>query len=299
MKVLIVGGSGFVGTHLIRHLLAGGHQVTVVSRRGEGPIQGATYKKADAAKDQGLQEAALGQDALIYLSGIIREKGRQTFQQVHVDGVRHSIAAAKAAGIKRFVHMSALGAAKGTGSRYRETKAEGEGLVQSSSLDWTIFRPSLIFGSGDSFFGGVLKGLITAPAPFIPQIGDGSFPFRPVWIGDVVAAFEQSLNRQETIAQGYNLVGPKEYSFRQLLLLVRGTLGSSKPLLPIPLALMDLVVPVISKLPFTPITMDQYRMLKAGNTADPQPMRQTFSLEERSLEIELPRILKTKRLVSA
>lgn len=299
MKVLIVGGSGYVGSHLARHLLEQGHQVTVASRRGEGPLAKVRYVMADAARGEGLQEAASGHEALIYLVGIIRERGDQTFRQAHVEGVRHSMAAARAAGIRRFVHMSALGTARGTGSRYYETKAEGEELVQASGLDWTILRPSLIFGQGDEFFGGILKSLVTAPIPFIPQIGDGSFVFRPVWVGDVAMAFEQALNRPATLHRSYNLVGPKEYTFRELLLLVRDTLGSRKPLLPIPLALMDLVVPLISPLPFSPITLDQYSQLKMGNTADPVHMHSAFSLVERSLEVELPGILTTKRMVSA
>jgi NADH dehydrogenase len=255
--------------------------------------------RADAGKNTGLTQVAQGQDAIVYLVGIIREHGDQTFQQAHVDGVRNSLRAAQSAGIRRFVHMSALGAAKGTGSRYFETKAQAEELVQASGLEWTILRPSLIFGPGDDFFGGTLKGLVKAPAPFIPQIGDGHFPFRPVWIGDVAAAFKQSLSLGRTVGSSYDLVGPREYTFHELLLLVREALGSRKPLLPIPLFLMDLVVPLISPLPFSPITKDQYLMLKAGNTADPTPMRSTFRLEERSLEAELPAILTPKRLVSS
>lgn len=299
MKVLLVGGSGYVGSHMAQHLMARGHQVTVASRRGKGPLEGVRYVMADAARNQGLLEAAQGQEALIYLVGIIRERGDQTFQQAHVEGVRHSLAAAQAAGISRFLHMSALGAARGTGSRYYESKALGEERVQASGLDWSILRPSLIFGQGDEFFGGILKGLVTAPIPFIPLIGDGHFVFRPIWVGDVVAAFEQALERPQTVQRSYNLVGPKEYTFRELLLLVRDTLGSRKPLLPIPLALMDWVVPLISPLPFSPITKDQYLQLKMGNTADPVYMRQAFSLEERPLESELPRILSAKRLVGA
>ncbi len=299
MKVLIVGGSGYVGSHMAQHLLEQGHQVTVASRRGEGPLKGVRYVMADAAKNEGLLEAAQGLEALIYLVGIIRERGDQTFRQAHVAGVRHSLAAAKSTGITRFVHMSALGTARGTGSRYFESKAEGEELVQASGLNWTILRPSLIFGPGDEFFGGVLKGLVTAPIPFIPLIGDGHFVFRPIWVGDVAAAFEQALSRPATFHRSYNLVGPREYTFRELLLLVRDTLGSRKPLLPIPLALMDWVVPLISPLPFSPLTLDQYRQLKMGNTADPSHMRSAFSLSERSLEVELPGILTTKRLVGA
>ncbi|WP_299430370.1 complex I NDUFA9 subunit family protein [uncultured Meiothermus sp.] len=299
MKVLVVGGSGYVGSHLAQHLLEQGHQVTIASRRGEGSSKGVRYVTADAARNEGLREAAQGHEALIYLVGIIRERGDQSFLQAHAEGVRHSLAAARLAGIRRIVHMSALGVARGTGSRYFETKALGEELVQTSGLDWTILRPGLIFGRGDPFFGGILRGLITAPAPFVPQIGDGSFVFRPVWVGDVAMAFEQALGRPATIHRSYNLVGPKEYTFRELLLLVRDTLGSRKPLLPIPQALMDLVVPLISPLPFSPITRDQYLQLKMGSTADPVHMRKAFSLLERSLEVELPGILTTKRLVGA
>lgn len=284
---------------MAQHLLEQGHQVTIASRRGEGQLKGVRYMPADAAKDEGLVEAAQGQQALIYLVGIIRERGDQSFRQAHVEGVGHSLAAAKSAGIRRFLHMSALGVAPGTGSRYYETKSEGEELVQASGLDWTILRPSLIFGQGDEFFGGILKDLVTAPLPFIPQIGDGSFVFRPIWVGDVAMAFAQALSRSATMHRCYNLVGPKEYTFRELLLLVRDTLGLRKPLLPIPLGLMDMVVPLISPLPFSPITLDQYRQLKMGNTADPLHMRGAFSLQEHSLEVELPGILTTKQRFSA
>ncbi|MCS7057766.1 MAG: complex I NDUFA9 subunit family protein [Meiothermus sp.] len=299
MKVLLVGGSGYVGSHLARFLIAQGHQVTVASRRGEGPVAGVRYVVADAARGEGLDEAAAGQEALIYLVGIIRERGDQTFRQAHVEGVRHSLRAAQRAGLRRFVHMSALGASRGTGIRYFETKAEGEELVQSSGLDWTILRPSLIFGQGDEFFGKILRGLVAAPLPFIPLIGDGSFVFRPIWVGDVAAAFAQALERSSTAYRSYNLVGPKEYTLRELLLLVRDTLGSKKPLLSIPLALMDRLVPLISPLPFSPITLDQYRQLKRGNTADPIHMRQAFSLEERPLEVELPSLLGVRHRVGA
>ncbi|WP_027882291.1 complex I NDUFA9 subunit family protein [Meiothermus rufus] len=299
MKILLIGGSGYVGTHLAQHLLAQGHQVSVASRRGQGALAEVRYLRADVATGEGLLEAAQGQEALVYLVGIIREKRGQTFQQAHVEGVRHSLAAAQEAGIRRFLHMSALGAALGTGSRYYQTKAEGEALVEASGLDWTILRPSLIFGPGDEFFGGILKGLVTAPIPFIPLIGDGHFVFRPIWVGDVAQAFEQALRNPATLHQRYDLVGPKEYTFRELILLVRDVLGSRKPLWSIPLALMDWVVPLISPLPFSPLTRDQYLQLKMGNTADPTPIRQVFAPSERTLESELPLILKTKRLVGA
>lgn len=292
MKILLLGGSGFIGIHLASRLARDQHQVTVLSRRAVGPLGGVGYVTGNAVTGQGLAEAASGQDAVVYLVGIIRETRGQSFHQAHVEGVANTVAAMNSSGVTRLIHMSALGARPGTGSRYFETKAEAEELVRSSKLDWTIFRPSLVFGPGDNFFGTVLKGLVKAPAPFIPQIGDGSFPFRPIWVGDAAEAFAQSLTNPETIGQAYNLVGPREYTFRELLLLVRNTLGLHKPLLPVPLVLMDLLVPVMNLLPFSPITLDQYQMLKAGNTAEPDAMLKTFRLEWRGLEAELPAILK-------
>lgn len=300
MNVLIVGGSGFVGTHLARRLVQKGHAVQVVSRRGTGPLAGVRYLRGNTATGEGLAPAMNGADAVIYLVAIIRERGDQTFQEAIVDGTRNTLEAARAAGVRRYLHISALGAARGTGSRYFEAKAEAEELVRACGLDWTIFRPSLIFGEGDDFFRGVMKGLIRGgsqgglwypPAPVIPQIGDGHFPFRPVWIGDVVEAFTQALERPQTIGQTYTLVGPREYTFRELILRVRDQLGSRKPLFPIPLFLMDLAVPLLSRLPGFPLTIDQYRMLKAGNTGDPTAMQRDFDLEWRNLERELPSIL--------
>jgi uncharacterized protein YbjT (DUF2867 family) len=297
LNILLIGGTGYVGSHLTRTLLARGHAVYTLSRKARptGRVrdvgQGARHVRGNAATGEGLEEAVQGMDAVVYLVALIRERGGQTFQGTIVDGVRHTIAAMRKAGVGRLLHMSALGAARGTGSRYLEAKAEAEEWVRGSGLEWTIFRPSLIFGEGDEFFGGVLRGLITAPLPFIPQIGDGHFPFRPVWVGDVAEAFAQALEKPQTIGQAYELVGPREYSFRQLLLLMQQALGSRKPILPIPLFLMDLLVPLVSPLPFAPITLDQYRMLKAGNTADPGPMQAVFALEGRSLEAELPAIL--------
>lgn len=292
MRILLAGGSGFIGTTLARALVARGHQVTVLSRSGQGTEPRVSYLRGNVATGEGLEQACANQDAVVYLVGIIRERGGQTFQLAHLEGVRHTIAAMQAQGVRRLVHMSALGAALGTGSRYFETKALAEQAVLASGLEAVVLRPSLVFGPGDDFFGGVLRGLVTAPAPFIPMIGDGHFPFRPIWVGDVAQAFAQALEAPKPDPTPCNLVGPTEYTFRQLLLAVRQVLGSRKPLLPLPIALMDLLVPLLNLLPFSPLTLDQYRMLKAGNTADPAPMLARFQLELRPLEAELPQILK-------
>lgn len=300
MNVLVTGATGYVGNYVVKALLEAGHVVTAVSRKGAksstasgknlGTVTGVKYVVADVGSGSGVLDAVRGCDVIVNLVGIIAQRGEQTFQRVHVDGTRRLIEAAESLGIKRFVQMSALGAAAGAASRYSATKFEAEELLRKSDLEWTIFRPSLIFGVGDDFFGRVLKNLVATPV--VPQIGDGLFPFRPVWVGDVAQCFAQALSNPATIGQTYDLVGPKEYTFRQLLDLEMDALGARKPVVPAPIFLMDLAVPLMQILgSLAPITTDQYAMLKAGNTADPTKMQQTFTLEGRSLEVELPKVL--------
>jgi NADH dehydrogenase len=164
--------------------------------------------------------------------------------------------------------------------------------VRQSGLSHAIFRPSLIFGPGDEFFGKVLKGLVCAPLPFVPLIGDGRFPFRPVYVGDVARAFVEALERG--LEGTFDLVGPKEYTFRELLLLAMEVLGRRKPFLPLPLWLMDRLVPLFSPLPFSPLTWDQYLMLKEGNTAPfPEALRALLP-EPVALEAVLPAYLRCR-----
>lgn len=309
MRLLITGSSGFVGSYLVNTLTAAGHDVIALSRHVDTPTASSstasspassqfTTLTGDITNPTSLETCARELtarhdppvDAVIHLVGIIREKGHATFEQVHVEGTRNLLELTKQLGTRRFLHMSALGSTTDSESGYFTSKARAETLVRESGLAATIFRPSLIFGVGDEFFGGTLKQLVTLP-PVIPQIGDGSFPFRPVWVGDVCTAFEQALHRDVTISATYDLVGPVEYSFRELLELTRSAVNNHKPIIPIPLALMRLGVPLLQMLPNPPITRDQFMMLLAGNTSDPSIATDVFDLEMRHLSDELPHIL--------
>lgn len=286
MRVFVVGGTGFVGQEVVRLLLARGHTPLVLARRSRPLPEGAVLVEGDIAREVPDLE---GVEAAIYLAGIIRERG-QTFRAVHVDGVRNLLKAMERAEVGRLLHMSALGARPEAPSRYHRTKAEGEALVRQSGLSHAIFRPSLIFGPGDEFFGGVLRGLVCTPLPFVPLIGDGSFPFRPVYVGDVAEVFVGALERG--LEGIYDLVGPKEYTFRELLQLVMEVLGRRKPFLSLPLWLMDRLVPLLSPLPISPLTLDQYLMLKEGNTAPfPEALRELLPAPQ-ALEEVLPRYLR-------
>ncbi|MVN87428.1 NAD-dependent epimerase/dehydratase family protein [Deinococcus sp. HMF7620] len=289
MNILVTGASGFVGRAVVAELRARGHTVWAGSRRGEA-VAGAHGLKLDVT-DPGSVQRAVGQadpEAVVHLVGIIAETKDQTFEGVHVGGTRHVLAATPRHA--RYVHMSALGARGDSGSGYSSSKARAEGLVRASGLRWTIFQPSLIFGVGDDFFGRVLRELVST-APIVPQIGDGSFPFRPVSVQDVARAFATAAGSETGVGETFRLTGPDEYTFRQLLELELGALGKRKPIVPVPLPLMNLAVPLMGLLPHPPITRDQYAMLKEGNTAPNEPARTVFDLPMRRLPEHLPEIV--------
>ena len=292
MNVLVTGASGFVGTHLTRHLVSCGHRVVALSRSGSVPHhEGVTPVRGDVSTGEGLHAALRDIDAVIHLVGIIREQGNgATFERVHVRGTRNMLQAAEGAAVRRFVHMSALGARPGSQSRYYETKAQAETLVKDSGLHWTIHRPSIIFGEGDDFFSGNLKTLVTS-YPIIPQVGDGHYPFRPIWVGDVARAFEQSLARRDTEQAVFDLVGPTEYTFRELLELMKSTLGIKKPVVPVPVSFMQLGTPLLQLLPKPPITNDELVMLLNGSTVERATEQGVFDLEMVELPEKLPQIL--------
>ena len=297
MNILVTGASGFVGRAVVGELLARGHTVFPVSRQGMD-IAGSKGIAADVT-DLGSVQRAFGEagehgaiHAVVHLVGIITEKGTQTFGRVHVDATRNVLASTPRSA--RYLHMSALGADPGSPSGYSSSKGQAEALVRQSGLDWSIFRPSLIFGLGDDFFGRTLKQLVSLP-PVVPQIGDGKFPFRPVSIADVAAAFVGALTLKQAVGQTYTLTGPQEYTFRQLLELELKAVGKNKPIVPVPLFLMNLAVPLMGLLPSPPITRDQYLMLKAGNTGDPEPARTALSLPMQRLEDHLTEIVRASR----
>ncbi len=277
MKVFLAGGTGFVGGHLRKALLAEGHTIRLLAhRRGDGFGPEIEQVDGDAADPSDWRERVRGCDAVINLIGIIREyPGRGiTFEKLHVQATQTLVDAAKAAGVGRYLQMSALGSRRNAVSHYHQTKYRAEEYVRSSGLQYTIFRPSLIFGPGDAFVNMIADQIRTLPA--IPVIGDGSYQLQPIHVVDVARCFTMALANPETAGKTYELCGTDSLSYDQMVDTIGWVLGKSKvTTVHNPLPLMKLVVPLMQKLPFFPLTMDQLTMLVEGSVCDSE-WRSTF-----------------------
>ncbi len=286
MRVLVTGGTGFVGTHLVNGLLRRGHAVAVLARspaktrnRYNRPVESVGGDVLDPAS---LAAAAAGREALIHLVGIIHEKGGQTFDRMHRQATENVVAAAKAAGVRRYLHMSAMGSSEDSPAAYGRTKAAGEKAVRASGLDWTIFRPSIIFGPGDGFVT-LLAPIVRGNPGFIPVIGPGTTRFQPVSIFDVTRVFADALEKPETVGQTYEVGGPEILTLNEIDRDIAAAVGKpGKPLIHFPLWYGRLLASGFEWLARRgvfadpPLTRDQLRSLSRDNTGDTSPTIATF-----------------------
>ena len=241
-KVLLLGGSGFVGTYIANRLSQRGVEVTIPTRRRERTkaliIQpNVEMPEINTNSEEALVELMQGKDAVINLVGILHSRDvvlpySKDFAEAHVELPKKIVAACKKAGVRRLLHMSALGADPKGPSEYLRSKGDGEAIVMAAQgdLDVTVFRPSVIFGLGDSFlsmFAGVLRKL-----PFFP-LGFGQARFQPVWAADVADAYVDSLGNAATFGQAYDLVGPSIYTLRELVDYTAKLVNSNAKVIPL------------------------------------------------------------------
>jgi NADH dehydrogenase len=267
MKIFLAGGTGFVGGHVRRALLERGHTIRLLVHGRKGGYEAAVEPvEGDVARLDTFADALVGCDATINLVGIIREfPGRGvTFEKLHVEATRNVVDGAKQAGIRRHLQMSALSTRPNATSRYHQTKWRAEEYVRASGLQWTIFRPSLIFGPKDAFVN-MLAGYIRS-LPAVPVIGDGAYRLQPVSADDVARCFTLALEMPETVGQTYELCGPDRLTYNQLLDTIGRIMGKGHVIkVPQPLALLKLTVPFMQSFSFFPLTMDQIIMLTEEN----------------------------------
>jgi len=267
-QISIIGGSGFVGRAIARQAVEQGYSVTIACRHPERArdllIHGIRLLKVDICSGKGLDEAVKGASCVINLVGLLFERGPQTFAAGHVHGTEHLLAACERAGVKQYLHMSALGSDLGSQSSYARTKAEAEQRVRTSKLKWSIMRPSIIYGAQDSFFNRFRS--LYALAPVAPLIG-GNSRFQPVWVEDVARAFLTCIGKRGVNGKTFELCGPEEYSLRELIQMMLDELGWKRLLIDVPLPVAGLMAKVMQLLPTPPLTPDQLILLKQNNVA--------------------------------
>ena len=300
MKLVVLGGTGFVGKHLLKALAEREdrhgqprHEIVVPSRapfqhREASLIPRVRVVAADVYNQQALQNLLTDADAVINLVGILNESGRngKGFERAHVELMETLIAACKASGCRRLLQMSALNAGQGE-SHYLRTKGDAERLLENSGLAFTIFQPSVIFGSGDDFlnrFATLLK-----LAPVLP-LACADSRFEPVYVGDVVRAFVQSLEDPNTIGKRFSLCGPRSYSLRKLVEFTAEAMGLKRRVLGIPDVLARLQARVFDFVPGKPFSTDNYKSLQVDSVCGRNGLGY-FNISPRSVEAIAPSYL--------
>lgn len=283
-KVFVTGGTGFVGRSVVNRLLQDGFEVLLLVRRRDAVVpDGVTAVFGDVLDKQSLAKAMSGADVVVHLVGIIREfpaKGI-TFEKLHYEASVNVVDAAKESGIKRFVHMSANGTREGAVSGYHKTKYRAEEYLKSSGLDYTIFRPSLIYGKGDEFIN-MLAGYMKK-TPVFSYFGDGSYPMQPIHVEQVAKAFVKAIDIEEAAGNVYGLCGTEVFTYKEILGVISKALGKKTILLPVPEFVIKTAVALFSGFSFFPITKDQMIMLFEGNTCPDNSAFKLFDLEEKNL----------------
>ena len=239
MKVLVAGGTGFIGSAVVRQAVASGHRVACLSR-GVHPAchpRGVVVFKVDLVRPQGLERALTGIDTVVHAVGILREGKGQSFERVHVGGTANLIDACKRAGVSKIVYLSSLGAHLNRRNTYLRTKAEAEHLIEGSGIPYTILRPSLVFGTGDRLVTHILSWM--RGSRVVPILSQHGLPIQPVWVGDVATAVVRALDDPKTNGQVYDLGGPAEMTYADMVNLIREQTGIKALALPVPAILTE------------------------------------------------------------
>lgn len=269
--VVVLGGSGFVGRHLVPHLLRGDNRVTVLTRRLDARVRAAVPREASLREgdvhDGGFLRACLSDaDAVINLTGILNERGDdgRGFQRVFVDLLDTLIDAMRATGVRRLLQMSALRAGEGD-SHYLQARGRAEQRVRASGLDWTLLRAAVIAGPGDGLFcrfAGLLRF-----APVLP-IARAEARFQPVWVGDVAEAYARALEQPATISHRFDLAGPEVLTLREIVELTARALGRRRHVIALSDRLGRLQAEIGEHLPGKPISRDNLRSLQLDSVTD-------------------------------
>jgi uncharacterized protein YbjT (DUF2867 family) len=286
-RIFVTGGTGFVGSAVISELLSRKFAVSALVNRRTLPFgDQVTAIQGDLFDPANLDKGLSGCDAIIHLIGIIMERPAKgvTFQHIHVDGTRAIVDAAQRAGIKRYIHMSALGTRPDAKSQYHQTKYQAEEYVKQSTLDWTILRPSMIHGPKGDFMKMEAKWARKKAAPFLfmPYFGagllgmGGAGKLQPVYVNDVARAFVDALEKLQTIGKTYELAGSEQMTWSRMhRISAKAITDKARWVMPLPVWQAKLLTHLMPA-SWLPFNRDQVIMSQEDNTADMKKFNKDF-----------------------
>jgi uncharacterized protein YbjT (DUF2867 family) len=288
--ITIYGGSGFIGRHVVRAIAKTGARMRVAVRRPElaghlqplGGVGQINAVQANVRFPDSLLAAADGADAVVNLVGILFPSGKQSFKAVQDEGARHVAEAARAAGAKALVHVSAIGANPHSPSIYARTKAAGETAVKEVYREAVILRPSVVFGPEDDFFNRFAA--LARIAPALPLIGGGKTRFQPVFVGDVAKAVIAGLTGNAKPGSPYELGGPEILTLKEVMQRVLAYTMRKRLLVPLPFWLAKLQAAFLQLLPKPLLTIDQVRLLQTDNVVSEEARKERRTLEGLGIE---------------
>jgi uncharacterized protein YbjT (DUF2867 family) len=280
--ILVTGGTGFVGSHLIKRLRQEDVPVRAIVRSPDKTQAlkdlGVDVVKGDISDTASLEKAATGVERVIHLVGIIQEAPVATFEGVHVGGTRNLLDAAKKSGVRHFFYQSALGTRPNAKSKYHMTKWAAEELVRDCGIPYTILRPSLIYGSGDQFT--IRLSEMIRLSPFLPIIGSGRSKVQPIFIDDVVTCILKTVTSDCCLNEIYEVGGPDQLSYEEVTIAIADAMGVKRPTLHLPLFFMKSMATVFEAvLPKAPVTTDQLIMLQEDTVCNMRDIRDAFGIE--------------------
>jgi NADH dehydrogenase len=293
-RICILGGTGFIGQHLVRRLNQEGHFVRILTRRRERHrnllvLPNVEVNEADVFNLDDLEANLRDIDIVINLIGILsaRGKGDHQFRRVHVEVPQNIIQTCRKTGTKRYIHLSALNADASTGkSYYLRTKGDAESFLQATrDMNITVFRPSVIFGQGDSFLNRFAR--LLRRSPFMMLLPCPNARVAPVYVGDVVEAIVQSLQNRYTYSERYELCGPKAYTMKEIVEYTSQLTGIKRTIIGLNRPLSALLAAIMEFVPGKPFTMDNYRSLQVDAVCD-KPFPAIFNLVPTEMEKIVP-----------
>ena len=318
--VTIFGGTGFLGRHIVQRLAQEGWGIRVATRRPElagflrpcGGVGQVVPVQANVRNEESVRRAVAGADAVINLTGILYERGRQNFYAVHVASADRIARAAAAAGASHLLHVSAIGADAASPSDYARSKAAGEAAVSEAFPNATIFRPSLVFGPEDDFFNRFASMVRLVPAlPLFfdgmpklkldglfltPEFGAGTTRFQPVFVGDIAEAAQRALDGGTAQGRTYELGGPTVYSYAELMALVARETGRRALSVPVPFFAAAMMAKCLQFAPAPPLTPDQVKLLRIDNVVAPDASGLAdLGVDATAAELILPTYLRDYR----